>query len=203
MYESIDLDAQRKLHADSPSKTPFAHQTEAFTALNQVFQIGKKKSASGMLVLPTGAGKTFTAVRWLCNHALSKKIKILWLAPSYYLLDQAATTFKENVREIPDRKTINIRCVSSSKSHAKASSTATAQINIPFELLAEAVTTLNIEHKIKLWKLLGQEITEVQRATRNKIDTSAIDSLDRAVEKILLETGMTEDELVEAFCGDL
>jgi len=28
--------------------------------------------------------------------------------------------------------------------------TATAQINIPFDLLAEAVTTLNIEHKIKL-----------------------------------------------------
>ena len=77
--------------------------------------------------------------------------------------------------------------------------TATAQINIPFELLAEAVTTLNIEHKIKLWKLLGQEIAESQRVTRNNIDTSAIDSLDRAVEKVLLETGMTEDELVEAF----
>ena len=77
--------------------------------------------------------------------------------------------------------------------------TATAQINIPFELLAEAVTTLNIEHKIKLWKLLGQEITEVQSVTRNNIDTSAIDSLDRVVEKVLLETGMTEDELVEAF----
>ncbi len=28
--------------------------------------------------------------------------------------------------------------------------TAITQINIPFELLAEAVTTLNIEHKIKL-----------------------------------------------------
>jgi len=77
--------------------------------------------------------------------------------------------------------------------------TATAQINIPFELLAEAVTTLNIEHKIKLWKLVGQEITETQRISRNNIDTSAIDSLDRVVEKILLETGMTEDELVEAF----
>jgi hypothetical protein len=81
--------------------------------------------------------------------------------------------------------------------------TATAQINIPFELLAEAVTTLNIEHKIKLWKLLGQEITETQIISRNNIDTNAIHSLDRAVEKILLETGMTEDELVEAFCGDL
>jgi hypothetical protein len=47
--------------------------------------------------------------------------------------------------------------------------------------------------------LLGQEITEAQSVTRNNIDTSAIDSLDRAVEKVLLETGMTEDELVEAF----
>ncbi len=77
--------------------------------------------------------------------------------------------------------------------------TATAQINIPFELLAEAVTTLNIEHKIKLWKLLGQEITEAQSVTQINVDTSAIDPLDRVVEKVLLETGMTEDELVEAF----
>ncbi|WP_271254136.1 hypothetical protein [Pseudanabaena sp. Chao 1811] len=77
--------------------------------------------------------------------------------------------------------------------------TATAQINIPFDLLAEAVTTLNIEHKIKLWKLLGKEIAEAPKATRNNIDTSAIDSLDRVFEKVLLETGMTEDELVEAF----
>lgn len=122
MYKSINLDAQRKLLVNSPLKTPFAHQTEAFAALNKVFQIGKKKSASGVLVLPTGAGKTFTAVRWLCNHVLSKNIKVLWLAPSYYLLDQAAATFEENIREIPDRQTINIRCVSSSKSHATASS---------------------------------------------------------------------------------
>lgn len=77
--------------------------------------------------------------------------------------------------------------------------TATAQINIPSELLAEAITTLNIEHKIKLWKSLGQEIAEAQSVTRNNIDTSAIDSLDRVVEKVLLETGMTENELVEAF----
>ena len=77
--------------------------------------------------------------------------------------------------------------------------TAIAQINIPFELLAEAVTTLNTEHKIKLWKLLGQEIAESQRITRSNVDTSVIDSLDRTVEKVLLEIGLTEDELVEAF----
>jgi len=45
MYESIDLDAQRKLHADSLSKTPFPHQKEAFAELNQVFQLGKNNLA--------------------------------------------------------------------------------------------------------------------------------------------------------------
>jgi superfamily II DNA or RNA helicase len=158
MYESIDLDAQRKLHADSPSKIPFAHQTEAFAALNQVFQLGKKKSASGMLVLPTGAGKTFTAVRWLCNHALSKKIKVLWLAPSYYLLDQAAATFKENVREIPDRKTINIRCVSSSKSHAKASS---IQLSDDVILMTTQTAIINLHSNAK--DRFNQNITTALR----------------------------------------
>jgi hypothetical protein len=64
--------------------------------------------------------------------------------------------------------------------------TTAAQINIPFELLAEAVTTLNIEHKIKLWKLLGQEIAEAQRVSPSKINTSIIDSLTQAVNKVLL-----------------
>jgi len=122
MYESIKIDQQRKSGANSSSKTPFPHQVEAFAALNRVFQIGKKKTASGMLVLPTGAGKTFTAVRWLCTHVLPKNIKILWLAPSYYLLNQAANTFKENAREISNRQTLNIRCVSSNPSHKNASS---------------------------------------------------------------------------------
>lgn len=162
MYESINLDAQRKLHADSPSKTPFAHQQEAFAKLNQVFQIGKKKSASGMLVLPTGAGKTFTAVRWLCKHALSKNIKVLWLAPSYYLLDQAAATFKENVREIPDRKTINIRCVSSSKSHANASS---IQLSDDVILMTTQTAIINLHSTAK--DKSNQTITT---ALRNFID---------------------------------
>ena len=52
--------------------------------------------------------------------------------------------------------------------------------------------------------ILGNEaISKTQKITRNSKDTSAIDSLDHAVEKILLETGMTENELVEAFCSDL
>jgi superfamily II DNA or RNA helicase len=121
MYASINLDEQR--NNNIPSKTPFQHQIEAFEALSKTFKFGGEKPGSGILVLPTGAGKTFTAVRWLSNHVIPKNIKILWLAPSFYLLDQAFDTFKKNARDIPSsKKTLNIRCVSSNPSHARASS---------------------------------------------------------------------------------
>lgn len=122
VYVSIDLGELRAQHINSSSKQPFQHQVEAFAALSKTFVNGGKPG-SGILVLPTGAGKTFTAVRWLSDHVIPKNIKILWLAPSFYLLDQAFSTFYDNAREIsPSKRTLNIRCVSSNPSHAKASS---------------------------------------------------------------------------------
>ncbi|MEH1994459.1 DEAD/DEAH box helicase family protein [Nostoc sp.] len=122
-YEPINLDQLRNQSANHHSKTPFQHQIEAFEALSKTFKFGSDKPGSGILVLPTGAGKTFTATRWLSDHVIPKNIKILWLAPSFYLLDQAFDTFKNSARDIPEpKKTLNIRCVSSSPSHAEASS---------------------------------------------------------------------------------
>jgi superfamily II DNA or RNA helicase len=121
MYQSINLDQVRD--GNFSSKTPFQHQVEAFDALSKTFKFGSEKPGSGILVLPTGAGKTFTAVKWLSDHVIPKNIKILWLAPSFYLLDQAFETFKKSAREIPEsKKTLNIRCVSSNPSHANAAS---------------------------------------------------------------------------------
>jgi len=149
MYESINLNKQRELYINSPSKTPFQHQIESFEALNKVFQVGKRKSGSGILVLPTGAGKTLTAVRWLCSHVVPKNIKILWLAPSYNLLDQAAATFRENAREVPEsRQTLNIRCVSSSPSHRQASSIQLSD-DVIFMTIQTAITNLNSNAKDK------------------------------------------------------
>ncbi|MBD2297196.1 DEAD/DEAH box helicase [Nostoc sp. FACHB-190] len=121
MYASINLDEQR--NNNITSKTPFQHQIEAFTALSKTFKFAGEKPGSGILVLPTGAGKTLTAVKWLSEYVIPKNIKILWLAPSFYLLRQAFDTFHNNSVDIPEsKKTLNIRCVSSSPSHAKASS---------------------------------------------------------------------------------
>ncbi|MEH2370612.1 DEAD/DEAH box helicase family protein [Nostoc sp.] len=122
-YKSINLDQLRDQSANHPSKIPFQHQIEAFEALSKTFKLGSEKPGSGILVLPTGAGKTFTAVRWLSDHVIPKNINILWLAPSFYLLDQAFDTFEKGAKDIPEpKKTLNIRCVSSNPSHAKASS---------------------------------------------------------------------------------
>lgn len=123
VYQSIDLDKLKEQPSRSIPKVPFQHQLEAFGELSKTFKIGGDKPGSGILVLPTGAGKTFTAVRWLCNHVIPKNVKILWLAPSFYLLDQAYSTFCDEAKEIPEpKRTLNIRCISSNPSHAKASS---------------------------------------------------------------------------------
>lgn len=89
---------------------------------------------------------------------------------------------------------------------AKLDDNSFAKLRDWFFELDQAIWDKQIEADVKAGKLdlLGSEaIAEAQKTTQNNIDTSAIDSLDCVVEKILLETGMTKDELVEAFCGDL
>lgn len=74
------------------TRIPYEHQTDAMKAWNALEE--KKESYSGLIVLPTGAGKTYTAATWLLKNALDKKKKILWIAHRQFLLDQAADAFQ-------------------------------------------------------------------------------------------------------------
>lgn len=121
-YESINLKSLRESKQYGERKEPRVHQLEAFQKMSKVFTLPLKGYKAGLLVLPTGAGKTFTAVNWLCRNILSKNIKVLWLAQSAYLLDQAFESFKENAVNIPpSREYLNLRVVSSKPSHSKSS----------------------------------------------------------------------------------
>jgi superfamily II DNA or RNA helicase len=96
-YCSIDLDERRKEPGDG--RSPFPHQQEAFKAMDKLFsfKVGEPKSA--LLVLPTGAGKTFTSVNWIARKVFAKNIKVLWLAQSFHLLDQAFDSFASVVSQ--------------------------------------------------------------------------------------------------------
>lgn len=71
---------------------PVIHQKKALNSLLNWFN-KKQDPQGGILALPTGAGKTFTAIRFLCQHPLSQGYKVLWLAHTQHLLEQAFFTF--------------------------------------------------------------------------------------------------------------
>ena len=74
-------------------RTLYEHQVDALKAMNS---INKKQEFRTLLVLPTGGGKTLTAVYWLLQNAVDKGKKILWIAHRHLLLEQAADTFIKN-----------------------------------------------------------------------------------------------------------
>lgn len=122
MYRSFDLPKLISQNPDYVSKTPFEHQKDAFEKLSNLFTFSNNEHKAGILVFPTGAGKTFTSVRWICKKVLPQNVKVLWLAHTAHLLEQAFETFEKELLEIPpSRKTINTRVVSSQPSHSRPS----------------------------------------------------------------------------------
>lgn len=71
----------------------YPHQQEAIQAMNKV--ILNADDYAGLLVLPTGGGKTLTATYWLMQSLLDKGKKIVWLAHRHELLNQAQRGFEK------------------------------------------------------------------------------------------------------------
>jgi len=115
-YDVVDRQKKRK----GKDKQPRRHQQEAFAALTKYYNFPINGYAGALLVLPTGGGKTFTAINWICRHILSAGIKVLWLAQTSYLLDQAAQEFDNEIHHATGRQQINLRVVSGNTSHANA-----------------------------------------------------------------------------------
>lgn len=97
-------------------KDPAAHQHQALSKLHKWFQ-EKRSDAGGIIVLPTGGGKTFTADRFLCTDPLSDGYKVLWLAHTHHLLDQAFYSLESEVKLIRNKQQLNVRVVSGTKGH--------------------------------------------------------------------------------------
>lgn len=78
------------------SRELMSHQMEAIDSLNKYFNLSGRKNVkqNGLLVMPTGSGKTFTAVNWLLNSGVANGYRILWLAHRQELIDQTNNEFR-------------------------------------------------------------------------------------------------------------
>lgn len=69
----------------------FEHQTNA---LNKISEFLIKKKGRVMLHMPTGSGKTRTAITFASEYLRKKKATVIWLASQEELCEQAYTEFK-------------------------------------------------------------------------------------------------------------
>ncbi len=124
----------------------YKHQREAIQELQSKTV---KKSFSGMLVLPTGGGKTLTAAYWLAKNYLDKNKKILWIAHRHELLNQAKQTFHEKLAFadiFKQKQSFNYRVVSGIHDRA-------VNIKADDDIIFAAKDSLNanLEHLGKNW----------------------------------------------------
>ena len=81
-----------KIEPQSNKFQAYPHQKAAWNAMDRHF-IGEAKKKAGMMVVPTGGGKTTIAARWLLKNYVDQKGRVLWLSHRRSLLEQAFDTF--------------------------------------------------------------------------------------------------------------
>ena len=112
-YSVFDLSTAR---LNRSKKTPASHQHMALGKLHEWFQDSQKNSgAGGIVVLPTGGGKTYTAAHFLCSEPLSHGYKVLWLAHTHHLLEQAFDSFAPRDESVWPEQGVEVGCVAEPK----------------------------------------------------------------------------------------
>ncbi|WP_170955324.1 DEAD/DEAH box helicase family protein [Ornithinimicrobium cerasi] len=90
-------------------RTPYPHQEQAWANLDALTEEEQGRRA-GLLVLPTGAGKTYTMVHWLLRRlARDPDVRVLWVADQQELVEQAGRVFEELGPTMPKGTTREIR----------------------------------------------------------------------------------------------
>jgi superfamily II DNA or RNA helicase len=133
MFRRYDLEKARATRA---RREPAPHQAEALVKLQDWYRSRPSKERGGILALPTGGGKTFTTVRFLCQEPLSDGYKVLWLAHTHHLLEQAidafgpvdggASTPLEVAHIAETRAQLDVRVVSATPGHFPLSKVSSA-----------------------------------------------------------------------------
>jgi superfamily II DNA or RNA helicase len=87
-----ESDLRLKLRDAPPPLKPRDHQIAAWDRMTAYYV--NERRQSGIVVLPTGGGKTVLAAHWLLENHIRSGGRVLWLAHRRGLLRQAMNTFR-------------------------------------------------------------------------------------------------------------
>ena len=98
---------------ESDSRRPHGYQREAWSKLNAHLAEARSTGVfQGLVVMPTGSGKTFTSVHWLLSEIVSNGGRVLWLAHRHELLSQAGAEFHRLAGVVRNKERLRVRIVS-------------------------------------------------------------------------------------------
>lgn len=107
------------------------HQQDAVDALTKYFELDKDISdRNGILVMPTGSGKTYTSVNWLLSKGVAAGYRVVWLVHRQELVEQTYREFRKQAPILKDTEIKKLRILPVSGVHMKMSMAAKADVYV-------------------------------------------------------------------------
>jgi superfamily II DNA or RNA helicase len=117
---ALDFTGVRRFARIDPRKqsqdprTPHPHQVKAWEALDaHLAESAATGTFRGMLVMPTGAGKTYSVAHWAIRNVINRGEPLVWLTHGDELLNQAARELTALAGLASNRDSLRLRVVSS------------------------------------------------------------------------------------------
>lgn len=113
-------------------KLMMPHQQEAVNALNAYYDLSGNctKEQSGLLIMPTGSGKTFTTITWLMESVIPAGYRVIWFAHRQELVGQALKEFCRVAPILSEHGIKKIKILPISGQHAGMSQSSGYDINV-------------------------------------------------------------------------
>ena len=127
LYDPIDINASMP---DSRSLI-MPHQSEAVDAMTEYFELEKDISdRKGIVVMPTGSGKTYTAVTWLLKQGVANGYRVVWLVHRQELVEQTFMEFRKQAPLLKNTGVKKLRVLPISGEHMHMSTASRADVYV-------------------------------------------------------------------------
>ena len=107
------------------------HQSDAVKAMSDYFRTENDlPDRAGLVVMPTGSGKTYTAVTWLLTEGVARGYRIIWLVHRQELVEQTFLEFRKQAPLLKGTGVKKLRILPVSGIHLRASAARRANIYV-------------------------------------------------------------------------